>query len=61
MFGIISLVAVVLVFAIFYMMVVQKTKDIGVIKSIGGSSRGVAGIFLLYGGGHRAGRAASWA
>lgn len=49
MFGVISLVAVVLVFAIFYMMVIQKTKDIGVIKSIGGSQRGVAGIFLFYG------------
>jgi len=49
MFAIISLVAVVLVFAIFYMMVVQKTKDIGVLKSIGASSGGVAGIYLLYG------------
>ena len=49
MFGIISLVAVALVFSIFYMMVVQKTKDIGVLKSIGASSGGVAGIFLTYG------------
>ena len=49
MFGVISMVAVVLVFAIFYMMVVQKTKDIGVLKSIGASSAGVAGIYLLYG------------
>ncbi len=49
MFGVVSLVAVVLVFAIFYMMIVQKTKDIGVLKSIGASSGGVAGIFLLYG------------
>lgn len=49
MFGVVSLVAVVLVFAIFYMMVVQKTKDIGILKSIGATSGGVAGIFLLYG------------
>jgi ABC-type lipoprotein release transport system permease subunit len=49
MFSIISLVAVVLVFAIFYMMVVQRTRDVGVLKSIGGSSAGVAGIYLLYG------------
>jgi lipoprotein-releasing system permease protein len=49
MFGVISLVAVVLVFAIFYMMVVQKTRDIGILKSIGGSSGGVAGIFRMYG------------
>ena len=49
MFGIISLVAVVLIFVIFYMIVFQKTRDIGVIKSIGGSSSGVAAIFLAYG------------
>ena len=50
MFGIISLVSVVLIFVIFYMIVLQKTKDIGVIKSLGGSSWGVATIFLGYGG-----------
>jgi len=49
MFGIISLVSVVLVFVIFYMIVVQKTRDIGVLKAIGASSPGVAGIFLAYG------------
>ena len=42
MFGIISGVAVVLIFVIFYMIVLQKTKDIGVIKSLGASSGGVA-------------------
>ncbi|GAH67283.1 unnamed protein product, partial [marine sediment metagenome] len=47
--GIISLVALVLIFVIFYMIVVQKTRDIGVLKSIGASSAGVAGIFLSYG------------
>ncbi len=49
MFGVVSLVSVVLVFAIFYMMVVQKTKDIGILKSIGASNAGVACVFLLYG------------
>ena len=49
MFGIISLVSVVLVFVIFYMIVVQKTRDIGVLKAVGASSPGVAGIFLAYG------------
>ena len=49
MFTIISMVAVVLIFVIFYMIVLQKTKDIGVIKSLGGSSLGVASIFLGYG------------
>ncbi|MCJ7545151.1 MAG: FtsX-like permease family protein [Phycisphaerae bacterium] len=49
MFGIISLVSVVLIFVIFYMIVFQKTKDIGVLKAVGASSSGVAGIFLAYG------------
>ena len=50
MFGVISLTAVVLIFVIFYTIVVQKTRDIGVLKSVGGSSSGVATIFLSYGG-----------
>ncbi len=49
MFGIISLVSVVLIFVIFYTIVIQKTKDIGVLKAIGASSAGVAQIFLGYG------------
>lgn len=49
MFGIISTVAVVLIFVIFYTIVVQKTRDIGTIKAIGASRSGVAGIFLVYG------------
>jgi len=49
MFGIISLVAVVLIFAIFYMIVYQKTRDIGVLKAVGATSGGVAMIFLAYG------------
>lgn len=49
MFAVVSLVAVVLIFVIFYMIVVQKTKDIGVLKAVGASSGGVAGIFLRYG------------
>jgi len=50
MFGVISLVAIALIFVIFFMIVVQKTKDIGVLKAVGASSGGVAGIFLGYGG-----------
>jgi len=49
LFGIVSLVAAVLVLCILYMIVLQKTRDIGVIKSLGGSSGGVAWIFLCYG------------
>lgn len=49
LFSIISIVAVFLVFCIFYMIVMEKTKDIGIIKSVGATSAGVAGIFLGYG------------
>lgn len=49
LFGIISLVAAVLVLCILYMIVLQKTRDIGIIKAIGGSSAGVAAIFIAYG------------
>jgi lipoprotein-releasing system permease protein len=49
LFAIISLVAIFLIFCIFYMIVVEKTRDIGVIKSVGATSGGVAGIFLGYG------------
>lgn len=49
LFGIISLVAVVLVMCILYMIALAKTRDIGIIKSIGGSSAGVAAIFVAYG------------
>jgi lipoprotein-releasing system permease protein len=49
LFGFISLVAVFLIFCIFYMIVVEKTRDIGIVKSVGGTSAGVATIFLGYG------------
>ena len=37
------------ILAIFFMIVVEKTKDIGILKSLGASGRGVMGIFLGYG------------
>jgi lipoprotein-releasing system permease protein len=37
------------ILAIFYMIVVEKTRDIGILKSLGASSHGVMGIFLAYG------------
>lgn len=37
------------ILAIFFMIVVEKTKDIGVLKSLGASARGIMGIFLGYG------------
>ena len=49
LFAIISAVAVVMVGVIFYMIVLQKTRDIGVLRAIGASRAGVASIFLVYG------------
>jgi lipoprotein-releasing system permease protein len=37
------------ILAIFYMIVVEKTRDIGILKSLGASRNGVMGIFLGYG------------
>ncbi len=50
MFGVISIVAVFLILCIFYMIVQEKTRDIGIIKSVGGSAEGIAAVFLAYGG-----------
>ena len=49
LFGVISLVAIFLIFCIFYMIVVEKTRDIGILKSVGATGGGVLGVFLGYG------------
>ncbi len=49
LFSMISVVAVFLIFCIFFMIVVEKTRDIGIIKSVGATGGGVAQIFLGYG------------
>jgi len=49
LFSLISIVAVFLIFCIFYMIVVEKTRDIGIIKSVGATGWGVAKIFVGYG------------
>ena len=37
------------ILAIFFMIVVEKTRDIGILKALGATSTGIAGIFLGYG------------
>lgn len=37
------------ILAIFYMIVVEKTRDIGILKSLGASGAGIMGIFMSYG------------
>jgi len=49
LFGFISLTAVFLVFAIFWSMVSDKTRDIGILRALGSSGFGVAWIFIRYG------------
>lgn len=48
-FGVISCTSVFLVLAIFWSMISEKTKDIGVLRSIGAARRGVAGLWIGYG------------
>lgn len=49
LFSIISLVAVVLIFSIFWSMVSEKTKDVGVLRAIGASRAGIAWLYLRFG------------
>jgi len=49
LFSLISVVAIFLIFCIFYMIVIEKTRDIGIVKSVGATNAGVAQIFLGYG------------
>ena len=37
------------ILAIFYMIVVEKTRDIGILKALGAGSGGIMSIFLSYG------------
>lgn len=49
LFSFISLTAVFLVLAIFWSMVSERTKDVGILRSLGASRTGVAWLWLRYG------------
>ncbi|MHC4993901.1 MAG: ABC transporter permease, partial [Planctomycetota bacterium] len=49
LFVAVSGVAVLLILVMFYMIVMEKTRDIGILRSIGASRAGVAGIYLAFG------------
>jgi lipoprotein-releasing system permease protein len=49
LFAIIGLVSIVMVATTFYMIVLEKTRDIGILRALGASRSGIAGIFLGYG------------
>jgi lipoprotein-releasing system permease protein len=48
-FGLVSVGIILLVFCIFYLIVMTRRKDIGILKSCGLSSPSVAGLFILFG------------
>jgi len=48
-FGLVSMGIILLVFCIFYLIVMTRRKDIGILKSCGVSSPSVAGMFVLFG------------
>lgn len=49
LFIIISIVAIIMVATTFYMIVLEKTRDIGVLRAIGAPATGVLGLFVSYG------------
>jgi len=49
LFAVVSIVAFTMIAVIFYMIVLDKTHDIGVLRSLGASRAGIASIFLGYG------------
>ena len=48
-FGIVSFTSVFLVLAIFWSMISEKTKDIGILRALGASTIGVAWLWIRYG------------
>jgi lipoprotein-releasing system permease protein len=48
-FGVVSVTSIFLVLAIFWAMVSEKTKDIGVLRALGASQLGIAWLWLRYG------------
>jgi len=50
MFGLVGLTTVFIIFVVFYMIVSHKTKDIGILKSVGASGFDVVTLFLGFAG-----------
>lgn len=48
LFLMVGLITVFIIFVIFYMLIGKKNKDIGILKSIGASRRGIMCVFLRY-------------
>ncbi len=48
MFALVGLTTVFIVFVVFYMLVSHKSRDIGILKSIGVSQANIVGVFMLF-------------
>jgi len=48
MFALVGLTTVFIVFVVFYMLVSHKSRDIGILKSIGVSQANIVGVFVLF-------------
>jgi len=48
MFGLVGLTTVFIVFVVFYMIISHKSKDIGILKSLGASAWNLISLFLLF-------------
>jgi lipoprotein-releasing system permease protein len=48
MFGLVGLTTVFIVFVVFYMIVSHKSKDLGILKSIGVSKVSLVGLFMMF-------------
>jgi lipoprotein-releasing system permease protein len=48
LFGVVSAVAIVVVGCVFYLIVAERTREIGIVRSVGATARGVGAIFVLY-------------
>jgi lipoprotein-releasing system permease protein len=65
MFGLVGITTVFIVFVVFYMIVSHKTRDIGILRSVGASKGSVLGLFCGFGAvigliGNAAGIFAGW-
>jgi len=49
LFSLVSLVAVILVLTIFWAMISDKTRDIGIMRALGAGKAGIAWVWLMYG------------
>jgi lipoprotein-releasing system permease protein len=47
-FGMIGIITVFIVFVVFYMIVSHKSRDIGILKSVGASNTNVLSLFLFF-------------